>query len=112
MLRPRRSATSRGAPQTFERPALGLMAPMSGAAGSAVGVVTTGLAATTGVSGRRTSEIGRFTESRGTAASSPTPGRPVAVVADDCVNEMPDDAVYPPDRSIGVATSGCGRRLI
>ncbi len=55
-----------------------------------------GVFSTTGGSGSRTSEIGRLIESRGIAASSPTPGRPTPVsvaVADDCVNVMPDEAV-------------------
>ena len=70
-------------------------------------------------SGSRTSAIGRFGASRGMVASSPTAGSPLvsrrsggglvgggAVAdADDCVNVMPEEAVYPPDRSIGVAVS-------
>src|SRR6187549_4095979 len=63
--------------------------------------------------------MGRLGASRGIVASSPTAGRPLvsrrsggvstgggAVAgADDCVNVMPEEAVYPPERSIGVAVS-------
>jgi hypothetical protein len=31
--------------------------------------------------------------------------------ADDCVNVIPEDAVYPPDRSMGVAVSGSDRLI-
>ncbi|WP_370368887.1 pentapeptide repeat-containing protein [Mycolicibacterium sp. CH28] len=87
-------------------------ASMTGA--SATGASMTGVSVTggsvTGGSGSRTSAMGRLTESRGTAASSPTPGS--VAVPDDCVNDMPEEAVYPPDRSIGVAPSELRRRLI
>ena len=86
------------------------MAPTSGGVGamtsSAAGAGTSVLAVSAaGASGNRTSEIGRLTESRGTAASSPTPGSPApnpgasdrgrsaVATPDDCVKLMPDDAV-------------------
>lgn len=91
------------------------MAPTSDSAArsTTVGAITPVSRATvsslTGGSGSLTWAIGRFTESRGTAASSPTPGSPVP---DDCVKVMPDEALYPPERSIGVAASELRCRLI
>jgi len=84
----------------------------SGFSGARGGAVSVG-----GGSGRRTSVIGRLGASRGIVASSPTAGRPLVsmrsfgrtggacVAADDCVNVIPELAVYPPERSIGVAVS-------
>ena len=63
----------------------------------------TGVSSRTGGSGRWTCAIGRFSESRGMPASSPTPGKPVVssfgtraatgAGPDDCVKDMPDEAV-------------------
>lgn len=72
------------------------MAPTSNSAACSptVGAITpvsrATVSSTTGGSGSLTCAIGRFTESRGTAASSPTPGSPVP---DDCVKVMPDEAL-------------------
>jgi hypothetical protein len=78
---------------------------------------------TIGYSTSRTCEIGGRSESRGRVASSPTAGKPVVstrggLVAvagpDDCVKEMPDEAVYPPDRSafVGASMLGLGCSVI
>ena len=67
-------------------------------------------------SGSCTSAIGRLGASRGMVASSPTAGRPsvsirsgvsvgAATGGADWLNVMPDDAVYPPERSIGLVVS-------
>ena len=74
----------------------------------------------TGGSGSRTSEMGRFGASRGIVASSPTAGIPLVSMrstfggaggAVDWLNVMPDEAVYPPERSIGLAVSGLDKLI-
>ena len=70
---------------------VGAITPVSGAAVS--GTVTSSMS---GGSGSLTCEIGRLSESRGIAASSPTPGRPVVSSRsgpDDWVKVMPDEAL-------------------
>src|SRR5689334_1572254 len=63
------------------------------------------------------SAMGRFGASRGTVASSPTAGSPLVSMRStgsagaDLVKVMPEDAVYPPERSIGVAVSGEDRLI-
>ncbi len=54
----------------------------------------------------------RFGASRGMVASSPTAGSPVVSMRSTgsagagCANVMPEEAVYPPEQSMGVAVSG------
>ena len=83
------------------------MSSATGGLGSMTPASRAAVSSRTGGSGSRTWEIGRFSESRGIAASSPTPGRPVVSMSggfgdlgrstvagpDDCVNEMPEVAV-------------------
>jgi hypothetical protein len=55
--------------------------------------------------------MGRFGASRGMVASSPTAGSPLVSMRSTgsagaaWVNVIPEDAVYPPERSTGVAVS-------
>src|SRR6478752_263083 len=61
--------------------------------------------------------MGRFGASRGMVASSPTAGSPLVSMRStgsagaDLVNVMPEEAVYPPDRSTGVAVSADDRLI-